>query len=109
MSAVAMRSASDFFLPVGTLTKQLRSCAYVLSGVLLTAVSVRAEAPAPSQEFWNYFVEFGDAQGELFDPSDYAALANLPAKAKQEIDNASNVSKPEQVPHESRATQERSQ
>lgn len=85
------------------------SLRYVLSGLLLSALSARAEAPAPSQEFWNYFVEFGDAQGELFDPSDYATVANLPAKEKQEIDHASKLSKPEQVPHESRATQEQPQ
>lgn len=93
------------------LTNALR---YVLSGLLLSTFSARAEAPVPSQEFWNYFVEFGDAQGELFDPSDYAAVANLPDKAKQQIDNiakgkASTIEKSEQVPSESRAAQEHAQ
>lgn len=88
---------------------------YALSGLLLSAFSLLkteeayAEAPPPSQEFWNYFVEFGDARGELFDPSDYATVANLPAKAKQEIDNASKQLKSEQASHESRATQEQPQ
>lgn len=85
-----------------------RSFGYLLTGFLLSALSARAEAP-PTQEFWNYLVEFGDAQGEVFDPSDFATVANLPAKAKQEIDNASKTSKPEQVPNASRATQEQSQ
>lgn len=62
---------------------------YALSCLLLSAISARAEAP-PSQEFWNYFVEFGDTQGELFDPSDYAAVANLAPDAQRK--NASNVS-----------------
>lgn len=60
------------------LTAALRRAGWLLSGLLLSALSARAEPP-PSQEFWNYLVEFGDAQGELFDPADYAAAANLPA------------------------------
>ncbi|HET8710021.1 MAG TPA: hypothetical protein VFM32_01500 [Spongiibacteraceae bacterium] len=81
---------------------------YVLSGLLLSAVSARAQAPALSQEFWNYLAEFGDAQGELFDPSDYAAVANIPAKAQQQIDDAATAARPRQVSQESHATQEQS-
>lgn len=68
--------------------RQLRHVAYVVFGVLLAAVSARAEAPTLSQEFWNYMVEFGDGKGEVFDPSDYAAVTNLPAKAREELDRA---------------------
>ncbi len=81
---------------------------YLLSSVLLSIFSARAEAPAPSQEFWNYFVEFGDAQGELFDPTDYAAVANLPDKVKQEIENTSAMKRLEQVSSEKGAAQEQS-
>lgn len=70
------------------LKRALSVLRYALSGMLLSTLSARAEAPAPSQAFWNYFVEFGDVQGELFDPSDYAAVANLPAKALKDIDAA---------------------
>jgi hypothetical protein len=60
---------------------------WLLPSLLLSALSVRAEAPPPSQEFWNYMVEFGDAQGELFDPTDYATIANLPAQVPQEVES----------------------
>lgn len=88
--------------------QSLAALGYLLSGLLLSALSARADAPAPSQEFWNYFAEFGDARGELFDPSDYAAIANLPAQAQQEIDNASTGSRREQVPPKLQAAQEHS-
>lgn len=60
----------------------------VLSGALLAAASARAEAPVLSQEFWNYMVEFGDGKGDVFDPSDFAAVANLPAKAREEMERS---------------------
>lgn len=89
---------------------------YLLSGLLLSIFSARAEAPAPSQEFWNYFVEFGDAQGELFDPADYAAVVNLPPKAsqaidkeKQKIENTSELQSLEQVPDAKNSVREQSQ
>lgn len=101
------------FLPMAGLSAIFR---YLMSCLLLSIFSARAEAPAPSQEFWNYFVEFGDARGELFDPADYAAVSNLPEKAKQEIDKASTA-KPsitktstgkrlEQVPSKTQSAQE---
>lgn len=88
MSAVAARGSSDFFASSAVCARQLRLCAYLLSGVLLAAVSARAEAPVLSPEFWNYMIEFGDGKGEVFDPADYAAVANLPAKARADLDRA---------------------
>ena len=89
---------------------------FLLSGLLLSAFSARAEAPTPSQEFWNYFVEFSDVHGELFDPSDYAAVANIPVKAQQkiesekkEVENASAVKRLEQAPSENSSVRESSQ
>lgn len=63
---------------------------WLLPSLLLSALSARAEAP-PSQEFWNYLVEFGDAQGELFDPTDYATIVNLPAQLPQQGDRDERV------------------
>lgn len=89
---------------------------YLLSGLLLSTFSARAEAPVPSQEFWNYFVEFGDTQGELFDPSDYAAVVNLPQKASQKIESSvqdveksADVKRHEQVSSEAGSAREQSQ
>lgn len=94
MSAVALRNTGDFFTPFAAPVKPLRSCAYLLSGVLLAAGSAFAEAPTLSPEFWNYLVEFGDDKGEVFDPSDYAAVAKLPAKARAELDRAAAQNEP---------------
>ena len=74
-----------------------RSVGYLLTGFLISALSARAEAP-PTQEFWNYLVEFGDAQGEVFDPSDFAAVANLPEKARSEFNRAQEHSSSELAP-----------
>ncbi|MFT3930055.1 MAG: hypothetical protein QM709_07125 [Spongiibacteraceae bacterium] len=97
-------------------TRLMTLLRYLLSGLLLSTFSARAEAPALSQEFWNYFVEFGDAQGELFDPSDYAAVANLPQGAsqkvegvKQDVEKSSDMKRLEQVPSGTGSTREQSQ
>jgi hypothetical protein len=88
MSDLAAWGAADFFALLAIAGRQLRRVAYVLSGVLLAAVSARAEAPVLSQEFWNYMVEFDDGSGDVFDPSDYATLRSLPSKAQEELDRA---------------------
>ncbi len=88
MSVVAARGAVIFFPAWSALTRRLRCVVCVVSGVLLASVAARAEAPVLSQEFWNYMVEFGDGKGDVFDPADYAAVANLPAKTRQEMDHA---------------------
>lgn len=71
-----------------------RGIAYVL---LLSTLPARAEAPLP-QAFWNYLVEFGDAQGEVFDPADYAEVANLPDKARAEFNRAQSRTENEVAP-----------
>jgi hypothetical protein len=88
MSAVAARGAANGFSAWSALTRRLRRVVCVVSGVLLASVAARAEAPVLTQEFWNYLVEFGDGKGDVFDPTDYAAMANLPAKTRQDIDRA---------------------
>ena len=74
-----------------------RSLSYLLTGIFLSALSARADAP-PSQEFWNYLLEYGDAQGEVFDPSDYAAVANIPDKARAEFSHAQTNSTSAEMP-----------
>lgn len=37
--------------------------------LLLMAVAAHADAPPPA-EFWDYYSEYGDVSGELFDPLD---------------------------------------
>jgi hypothetical protein len=80
-----------------------RGFGYLLTSFFLSAVSVlltmsaRAEAP-PSQEFWNYMIEFGDTQGEVFDPADYATVVSLPDKARAEFSRAQVNSTAEATP-----------
>lgn len=83
MSALAARDATALCVAFAAAARLLRRSVYVVSGVLLAAASARAEAPVLSQEFWNYMVEFGDSQGEVFDPADYAALATVLAKVAE--------------------------
>ncbi len=88
-AAIAARAAVSV-----TPCPRLRTARYVLSGLLLSAFAIlktevaRAAAPAPSQEFWNYLVEFGDAQGAVFDPTDFASVAEMPQKARAEFERA---------------------
>lgn len=49
----------------------------------ITGFSARAEAPPPPAEFWNYLLEFGDANGEVFDPTDLAIAGRVQVKAEQ--------------------------
>ncbi len=74
-----------------------RSLGYLVTGFMLSALAARAEAP-PSQEFWNYLLEYGDAQGEVFDPADYASVANLPEKARAEFNRTQMNSTSAEMP-----------
>jgi len=49
-------------------------------GLAVAVFSARAEAPPPPAEFWNYLLEYGDANGDLFDPSDLAVAAHVQEK-----------------------------
>lgn len=44
--------------------------------LLFTAVAQADSAPLP-EAFWDYFIEFGDQQGEVFDPMDLAESEQL--------------------------------
>ncbi|HAG93263.1 MAG: hypothetical protein CMK83_25435 [Pseudomonadales bacterium] len=46
--------------------------AWLLGYALLFAAFARADATPLPEAFWNYFIEYGDQQGELFDPVDLA-------------------------------------
>lgn len=62
-------------------------------GLALAALSARAEAPPPSREFWDYLIEFGDAGGEVFDPSDLAVAAHVRPKNLAEKNSAAGQPK----------------
>ncbi len=46
-------------------------------GTLLIAGSVVAQAPAPSQEFWDYLTEYGDENGNVLDPLEYDQILSM--------------------------------
>lgn len=46
----------------------------------IAGVSARAEEQPPPAEFWNYLLEFGDANGGVFDPSDLAVTGHVQLK-----------------------------
>jgi len=81
--------------------------ARLIAGCWLAALPAYAQTPLPA-EFWNYLVEFGDAQGEVFDPSDYAAVTQISVKARAAIEReqAHSVDKAGVVPPASDAGQE---
>lgn len=58
----------------------LRKWCWLGCALALSAFSVRAEAPPPPQEFWSYLMEFGDANGDVFDPNDLAIATHVQPK-----------------------------
>ncbi len=46
-------------------------------GMLIFGVSAVAEAPALSQDFWEYMADFDDGSGGVLDPLEYDQLSNL--------------------------------
>lgn len=42
--------------------------------VFVVAALARAETAPVTGDFWDYFIEYGDTQGELFDPVDFAEI-----------------------------------
>lgn len=75
---------------------------WLISGLSLSIFTARAEAPPLSQEFWNYLVEYGNTQGELFDPSDYDAVINLSPKAV--VDMKHEINDPNHTEHKQAQT-----
>jgi hypothetical protein len=47
------------------------------AGAMLVAVPVIAQAPAPSQEFWDYLAEYGDDNGDVIDPLEYDEILSM--------------------------------
>lgn len=52
------------------------SLRYYWLGSVLMAIPALAQAPAPSQEFWDYVEEYGDANGNVLDPLEYDQIVN---------------------------------
>jgi hypothetical protein len=48
-----------------------------LLGAVLIAMPALAQAPVPSQEFWDYVEEYGDANGNVLDPLEYDQIINI--------------------------------
>ena len=59
--------------------------------LLLVAAVAHADAPPPA-EFWDYYGEYGDASGELYDPLDLgdAEAAAQQARAQQPLIRTGN-------------------
>jgi hypothetical protein len=55
----------------------LLSPQYYILGAALMALPTFAQAPAPSQEFWDYVEEYGDANGNVLDPLEYDQITNI--------------------------------
>jgi len=49
-------------------------------GMLLFAGIVCAAQAGPPAGFWDYMIEFADDDANVFDPTDYALMINLPDK-----------------------------
>ncbi len=45
---------------------------WLLWYALIFSVAAQAETTPLPTEFWDYFIEYGDQQGDLFDPLDLA-------------------------------------
>jgi hypothetical protein len=61
---------------------------HVLWYALLVSLSARADTPSPSVEFWQYFAQYSDDNGELFDPIDLVETEkNLKAQLKTSNDS----------------------
>lgn len=46
-------------------------------GAALIALPVVAQAPTPSQEFWDYIAEYGDDNGDVLDPLEYDQILGM--------------------------------
>ena len=68
---------------------------WLLWPLLLGVCLARADS-APPAEFWDYLEEFGDAQGELFDPLDLgeAESAARNAPLRPIVDSSKNSAAP---------------
>lgn len=62
----------------------LKTHCWLLS-LLLFAIPVLAEAPVPSQDFWEYMTDFDDENGNVLDPLEYEELSNLKNSAATDL------------------------
>lgn len=46
-------------------------------GAILIASPAIANAPVPSQEFWEYMAEYGDDNGDVLDPLEYDQILSM--------------------------------
>lgn len=65
-----------------------------------TVASARAETP-PSADFWLYLLEYGNAEGEVFDPLDLDAIDSKP------LANADDTPSPADAPATAPAQKEK--
>ncbi len=63
---------------------------FCLSGSVVYAADVQA----PSAEFWQYMLEFGNDKGEVIDPMEFAQLQQLPDNADATRTADSSTSNP---------------
>ncbi len=57
-------------------------------GGILIAFPVMADAPTPSQEFWEYMADYGDDNGEVLDPLEYDQILSMKESELKENDVA---------------------
>lgn len=74
--------------------KHLLSRMWLFWSALIIASLVRADVTSPPAGFWDYFIEYGDQQGELFDPLDLADVEHIVADKETDTglgaDNSDN-------------------
>ncbi len=55
-------------------------------GSMVLSVSVFANESPPSQEFWEYMVDFDDGSGEVLDPLEYEQLSDMKKDLEKDED-----------------------
>lgn len=72
--------------------KQLLSRLWLFWSALIIASLVRADVTPPPAGFWDYFIEYGDQQGELFDPLDLADAEQIVADKETDTGLRADIS-----------------
>lgn len=67
------------------LNRVFRSPRICFVGAMLIAVPAIADAPIPSQEFWEYMADYADDNGDVLDPLEYDQILSM-----KETDVATN-------------------
>lgn len=58
--------------------------------VFVTASALAQVSEVPSQEFWDYVEEYGDANGNVLDPLEYDQIINIKNDEKFALKDAPN-------------------